>query len=312
MITLGEDALAKVKSGATSAEELFRVVTEVKEVRTLCPGCQRRRRRRLHGLPALRPPAQRRLPEVRPLAAGRLAVLPLLHDEHDARSPPRNSCAISARRRSCRRRTSLNSRTRTIVEKLLRACSRLAARRAGRRDQEGVPPRDRALPSRQGPASRAGIPGDGLGDRRRSDRGVPDPDGSGAAREVRRGPAAAPAPRPAAAARGRRPTPRRRPRAFAAPSCVRLRRGIGAAGPPRPRLDGGRRLRQARRACRGCATAIDDVMGTPNRCRRRVRHRGRDEAEARAVQEGRRERPPAGQVRAFVDADAVADVWPAR
>ena len=39
MITLGEDALAKVKAGATSAEELFRVVTEVKEVRTLCPGC---------------------------------------------------------------------------------------------------------------------------------------------------------------------------------------------------------------------------------------------------------------------------------
>ncbi|HTM24262.1 MAG TPA: ATPase, T2SS/T4P/T4SS family [Vicinamibacterales bacterium] len=40
MITLGEDALLKVKSGATSVEELFRVVTEVKEVRTLCPGCQ--------------------------------------------------------------------------------------------------------------------------------------------------------------------------------------------------------------------------------------------------------------------------------
>jgi type IV pilus assembly protein PilB len=40
MISLGEDALAKVKSGATSAEELFRVVTEVKEMRTLCPGCQ--------------------------------------------------------------------------------------------------------------------------------------------------------------------------------------------------------------------------------------------------------------------------------
>jgi len=39
MVTLGEDALAKVKSGTTSAEELFRVVTEVKEVRTLCPGC---------------------------------------------------------------------------------------------------------------------------------------------------------------------------------------------------------------------------------------------------------------------------------
>jgi type IV pilus assembly protein PilB len=40
MVTLGEDALAKVKSGLTSSEELFRVVTEVKEVRTLCPGCQ--------------------------------------------------------------------------------------------------------------------------------------------------------------------------------------------------------------------------------------------------------------------------------
>jgi type IV pilus assembly protein PilB len=39
MISLGEDALAKVKSGLTSAEELFRVVTEVKEVRTLCPSC---------------------------------------------------------------------------------------------------------------------------------------------------------------------------------------------------------------------------------------------------------------------------------
>jgi type IV pilus assembly protein PilB len=40
MTTLGEDALAKVKSGLTSAEELLRVVTEVKEVRTMCPGCQ--------------------------------------------------------------------------------------------------------------------------------------------------------------------------------------------------------------------------------------------------------------------------------
>src|SRR4029078_3461687 len=35
MVALGEDALAKVKAGLTSAEELFRVVTEVKEVRTL-------------------------------------------------------------------------------------------------------------------------------------------------------------------------------------------------------------------------------------------------------------------------------------
>jgi type IV pilus assembly protein PilB len=39
MITLGEDGLAKVKSGVTTAEELLRVVTEVREVRTLCTGC---------------------------------------------------------------------------------------------------------------------------------------------------------------------------------------------------------------------------------------------------------------------------------
>jgi type IV pilus assembly protein PilB len=39
MLTLGEDALAKVKAGLTTAEELLRVVTEVKEMRTVCAGC---------------------------------------------------------------------------------------------------------------------------------------------------------------------------------------------------------------------------------------------------------------------------------
>jgi type IV pilus assembly protein PilB len=39
MITLGEDGLAKVKQGITTAEELLRVVTEVREMRTLCGGC---------------------------------------------------------------------------------------------------------------------------------------------------------------------------------------------------------------------------------------------------------------------------------
>src|SRR6185503_14581163 len=39
MISLGEDGLAKVKSGITTAEELLRVVTEVREMRTLCPSC---------------------------------------------------------------------------------------------------------------------------------------------------------------------------------------------------------------------------------------------------------------------------------
>jgi type IV pilus assembly protein PilB len=39
MITLGEDGLAKVKSGVTTPEELLRVVTEVREMRTICSGC---------------------------------------------------------------------------------------------------------------------------------------------------------------------------------------------------------------------------------------------------------------------------------
>ena len=39
MVSLGEDGLAKVRSGVTTAEELLRVVTEVRELRTLCPAC---------------------------------------------------------------------------------------------------------------------------------------------------------------------------------------------------------------------------------------------------------------------------------
>jgi type IV pilus assembly protein PilB len=39
MISLGEDGLSKVKSGVTTPEELLRVVTEVREMRTLCAGC---------------------------------------------------------------------------------------------------------------------------------------------------------------------------------------------------------------------------------------------------------------------------------
>jgi type IV pilus assembly protein PilB len=39
MISLGEDGLAKIKSGVTTTDELLRVVTEVREIRTLCPSC---------------------------------------------------------------------------------------------------------------------------------------------------------------------------------------------------------------------------------------------------------------------------------
>jgi RNA polymerase subunit RPABC4/transcription elongation factor Spt4 len=39
MLSLGEDGVAKVKSGATTVGELLRVVTEVREARTLCGAC---------------------------------------------------------------------------------------------------------------------------------------------------------------------------------------------------------------------------------------------------------------------------------
>jgi type IV pilus assembly protein PilB len=39
MISLGEDGLGKVKAGITTPEELLRVVTEVRELHTICPGC---------------------------------------------------------------------------------------------------------------------------------------------------------------------------------------------------------------------------------------------------------------------------------
>ena len=39
MVSMGEDGLAKVKAGMTTPEELLRVVTEVRESPTACPGC---------------------------------------------------------------------------------------------------------------------------------------------------------------------------------------------------------------------------------------------------------------------------------
>jgi type IV pilus assembly protein PilB len=39
MVTLGEDGLAKMKIGLTTPDELVRVITEVRELRTVCPGC---------------------------------------------------------------------------------------------------------------------------------------------------------------------------------------------------------------------------------------------------------------------------------
>ena len=82
MISLGEDGLAKVKSGQTTAEELLRVVTEVREMRALCPGCSAAVGVDFLACPQLRPAAERRLPELRPVAAARLELLPVLRAHH--------------------------------------------------------------------------------------------------------------------------------------------------------------------------------------------------------------------------------------
>jgi type IV pilus assembly protein PilB len=39
MTTLGEDGLSKVTAGITTVEDVLRVVSDVRELRTLCPGC---------------------------------------------------------------------------------------------------------------------------------------------------------------------------------------------------------------------------------------------------------------------------------
>ena len=82
MISLGEDGLAKVKSGITTPEELIRVVTEVREMRTLCGGLRVGGRRGFQCLPVLREAAGRRMPALRPRPATGLELLPLLREEH--------------------------------------------------------------------------------------------------------------------------------------------------------------------------------------------------------------------------------------
>ena len=164
------------RRASTTAEELLRVVTEVREMRTLCPGCSGAVGDGLHGLPALRPPAERRLPEVRPGAPGRVEVLPVLRDEHDAEAGRRSSCATSGRRWSCRPRTSLNSRTRIVEE--LTTTARRRSRRRRRRNQEGVPAEIARYHPDKVQHLGTRVPGDRGRARRRADRGVPDPDGS--------------------------------------------------------------------------------------------------------------------------------------
>ena len=215
MVTLGEDALSKVKSGATSAEELFRVVTEVKEVRTLCSGCHAAVGVDFMACPHCGHRLNAGCPKCGRSLQAEWQFCPVLHDQHGGANRRRSSCAISSGRRSCRRRTSLNSRTRPVVEELLRHALGDAdapadeIKKAFRREIARYHP-DKVQHLGQEFQEMA------AGHRRRSDRGLPDPDGSGAAREVRR-----------RSARPRRVRTRRR--------IVRVRRRIAQPQPPPPR-----------------------------------------------------------------------------
>ena len=97
MISLGEDGLAKVKSGITTPEELIRVVTEVREMRTLCARVRVGGRRRFQCMPVLRQAAGRRMSALRPRPATGLELLSLLREEHvrretgQAQAPARRS-----------------------------------------------------------------------------------------------------------------------------------------------------------------------------------------------------------------------------
>ena len=182
MLTLGEDGLAKVKAGVTTAEELLRVVTEVREMRTLCPGCSGAVAMEFMACPHCGFKLNQGCGKCgRSLQPG-WAFCP-----YCASSTVSKSAKKLARQESsvsCPRRTSRSSRTR-IVEDLLRA-ARDRRRGASRRSEAGLPPRDRALPPRQGPAPRSGIPADRGHARGGADRGLPHPDGSRGAGVLRR------------------------------------------------------------------------------------------------------------------------------
>ena len=151
MITLGEDGLAKVKSGVTTPEELLRVVTEVREMRTLCARLRRRRGRRLQCLSAVRQARRRRLPALRPRAAARLEFLSVLRAQLRRRPQARAEAAAREGQGGPRRPARAAARERRGVQEvggvqeLLRG-PRDSLHRAGRRGEAGVPPADRALP----------------------------------------------------------------------------------------------------------------------------------------------------------------------
>jgi hypothetical protein len=137
MITLGEDGLAKVKSGITTPEELLRVVTEVREVRTLCTSCGA-------------------------AVAVDFVACPNCGKRQGGGCPPRTSPSSRSKSKAPGDR---------VAEDALRK-SRAPADGHRGRDQEIFARADRAVSPRQGSPPRQRVPGHGSGSRRGADRGV--------------------------------------------------------------------------------------------------------------------------------------------
>ncbi len=88
MISLGEDGLAKVRAGFTTPEELLRVVTEVREMRTLCSGCGAAVGVDFMACPQCGKRLIGRLSSLRARAAARMELLSLLRAQHRRAEAP--------------------------------------------------------------------------------------------------------------------------------------------------------------------------------------------------------------------------------
>ena len=196
MTTLSADGLTKVKSGVTTAEELLRVVTEVRELRASCPGCSAPVEPEYQACPrcgyklmggcsscgrALEPgwsfcPHCSTLVEsTRSVGAGTQLELPA-PNVTDIKTF-QGADPIPPRRRSGGPGPVRRDRPRGLIggpragEVTLRRARGLALGDA-RRNQAGFSAADRALPPRQGPPSRPRAAGDGGRTGRRDHRGL--------------------------------------------------------------------------------------------------------------------------------------------
>ena len=149
MITLGEDGLAKVKSGVDDARGAAARRHRSAGGAHAVPRVRRRGRRRLHRLPALRQAAQRRLPELRPRAAAGLEFLSLLREQHTR--PSRAAEAAARSRRTSRRPARAAGRQRRGVQEVDGAEELLRAPRSRRRAADEIKKAFRAQIARYHP-----------------------------------------------------------------------------------------------------------------------------------------------------------------